>query len=80
MGQLASSEWDVIVRSATGDEYVIGSGPLPMTLLPDPQDHTKVVVTAEVATFFRGIADQIEHLHIAGDIEATSAHDADDLY
>lgn len=81
MPEITGSEWEMIMRSPEGDEYAIASGNLPVTMLPDPADDGTYIGTLELASLIRSIADQVEALHIDGQIpDATFSHDADDLY
>jgi hypothetical protein len=81
MTAIELGEWHMIMRGPDGDEYPIAAGQLPASIIPDPLDESKVVLTVELAQFIRGIGDEIERLAIAGEIpDMMCSHDADDIY
>lgn len=81
MPTIELGEWHMIMRGPDGDEYPIASGQLPASILPDPENESKLVFTVELAQFVRELADQIEQLGIAGQIpDMTWTHDMDDIY
>lgn len=77
---MTHGEWQMIMRSPGGDDYPIGSGHLPATVLPDPAHDDNVIVTIELAQFIRGIGDKIEHLCTQGEVTGFSVtHKATDI-
>jgi hypothetical protein len=81
MPMLELGEWQMIMRGPDGDEYPIAAGQLPASIIPDPNDDSKSVLTVELAQFVRGLGDQIEELALAGEIpDMMASHDVDDIY
>lgn len=74
-------EWQMIMRSPDGNDFVVATADLPVTVIPDVDDDGKVSVTVELAQCVRACADQIEQLAIGGHVpDATCTMDASDLY
>lgn len=73
-------KWHMIMRGPLGDEYTIGSGQLPATMIP-ALDDGNVVITVELAHFIRSLADKIENLCTQGEIpDATVICKATDVH